>query len=95
MNGSYDQCHINDECYDDVNGDEDHDFILPVSVNGVDTYALRDSGNLALVIVDERLIPKQDIRHDKSVYCVGAFDRGKPKKIPTAIVKSSSSMFWF
>jgi len=79
VNESYDQCHVDDECYDDVNGD--------------DTFALRDSDNLALVIVDERLIPKQDIRHDKSVYCVGAFDRGKPRKIPTAIVKISSPCF--
>jgi len=86
-NCDYDKCLMSDSVYGDS------EFIVPVFVNGINCKALRDSGNFGLVIVDESLVPKDDINYRKTVDCTGAFDGGRSKSIPTAKIKLSSPWF--
>jgi len=86
-NCDYDECLISDSVYGDS------EFIVPVFVNGIKCKALRDSGNFGPVIVDESLVPKDDINYRKTVDCTGTFDGGRSKSIPTAKIKLSSPWF--
>jgi len=76
---------------DSVDGDSE--FIVPVFVSGIKCKALCDFGNFGPVIVDESLVPKDNINYRKTLDCTGAFDGGRPKSIPKAKIKLSSPWF--
>ena len=103
MNFDYfDDCVENDANDDNCMFDDsyagvrnDMDIIVPVFVNGKPTTALRDTGNLSMLIVDEKLVPKTSVRHDESVLCSGVFDGSGAHRLPTAVIQIRSPHFGF
>jgi len=80
-----------DDSYTGVRNDMD--IIVPVFVNGKPTTALRDTGNLSMLIVDEKLVPKMSVRHDESVWCSGVFDGSGAHRLPTVVIQIRSPHF--
>ena len=65
-------------------------YIIPVTVNGVNTMAIRDTGNMTPSLVDPSLVCDHDYT-GKSVFLKGAFDGpGVRREVPLAIVRLSS-----
>jgi len=104
MNFDYfDGCVENNDANDDncMFGDSytgvrnDMDIIVPVFVKGKPTTALRDTGNLSMLIVDEKLVPKTSVRHDESVLWSGVFDGSGAHRLPTAVIQIRSPHFGF
>ena len=72
---------------------DSNDFIIPVFLNGVETSALRDSGSMIPLIVDEKFVNPQEINHSENILCSGAFDSGQRRLVPTANVTISNPCF--
>ena len=73
---------------DDTNADLD--FVMPIEINGLSFNALRDSCNFGSILVDKKLVPENLINYDRTVACIGAFDNGKPHRLPTAKITMKS-----
>ena len=52
---------------------EQNPYVFPVCVNGIFGYALRDTGNNSLTLVDPRIVRAEDFTGE-TVNCRGAFD---------------------
>ena len=71
----------------------ERDYTFPVRVNGIETSFLRDTGYFGHVIVDESLVAAKAVNWDKTISCIGAFDRGQSHRLPTAMITIGSPCF--
>ena len=71
----------------------DRKYIFPVIINNqIQCEALRDSGSMLAVILDESLIPEKNVDYQKTTV-TGAFDGGTEKTVPTTKITISSPWF--
>ena len=75
---------LNDDC---VNCGTQNAFVVPVTINGQFTMALRDTGNFAPTLVDPRLVKPQNYT-GQHIMCKGAF--ADQCLVPLAVVEMSS-----
>ena len=71
---------------------DETDVLIPIYLNDQETFGLRDTGAFVSLIVNQNLVPKSDIRYDKTVVCQSIFAEAR-KRLPTARVKISSPQF--
>ena len=72
----------------------DHEYVVPLYVNGVETQGIRDTG-CAVVLVSKNLIEPESINYEKCINMKGAFDGSKSHEVPTAVVKLRSPRFLY
>jgi len=73
----------------------DKEYVVPLYVNGFNTYGIRDSGCNFLGLVVKDFVKPESINYDKYISIKGAFDGDKARKVPTAIVTIRSPKFLY
>ena len=73
----------------------DQEYIVPVFVNGLETWGWRDSGCDVPLLISKDLIKAEDIDYENCLTLKGAFDKNNTHSIPTATVKVRSPRFLY
>ena len=88
-----------DTLYDDKHDDAkqalvyaDKEYVVPLYVNGFNTYGIRDSGCNFVGLVAKYFVKPESINYDKCISIKGAFDGDNSRKVPTAIVTIRSEL---
>ena len=66
------------------------DYCVPIVINDTNCIAIRDTGNFGPLIINEELIPKEQISWDRAIFCTGPFDGNLRRPLPTTRIKFRS-----